>query len=77
MEKGTGSFASHDIYGRNKFVAVRAALKMYYLAAITSYSPFDVARARRNKLIATNVGLSSESDELWNYEIHVILNKSY
>lgn len=43
-------------------------LKMYYLA-ITSYSPFDGARTRRNKLIATNVGLSSESDELWKYEI--------
>lgn len=50
-----------------------ATLKIYYLAAITSYNPFDGARAR-NKLLATNVELSSESDELWKYEIHILLN---
>jgi len=53
MEKGTGSFANNDIYGKNKVARRLATLKMYYLAAITSYSPFDGARARRNKLIAT------------------------
>jgi len=73
MEKGTGSFANNDICGKNKVARRLATLKMYYLAAITSYSPFDGARARRNKLIATDV--FSESDELSKYEIHAILNK--